>query len=64
MTTTEAAKFLGLAESTVRRLVRDGKLQAEKVGPIHWIDGRSCRALKAERKRNPPRPGNPNWRRR
>lgn len=57
MTTTEAASLLGIDPSNVWRLIRSGHLKAERVGPIYRIDAEDVKRLKAERKRNPPRPG-------
>lgn len=61
MTCKEAAEKLGLSESSVRRLILQGRLASHKVGPVHWIDRKEVSRLQRERKRHPPRRGNPNW---
>lgn len=61
MTTKDAAGILGVAESTVRWLIRRGRIASSKIGQQHWIERREVQRVKAERKRNPPRRGNPNF---
>lgn len=57
---TEAAAFLGLSPSVVRKYCDEGRLKADRVGR-NWIISRKS----LEHFRDKPRPvGNPNFRRR
>lgn len=52
---TDAAEMLGLSVERVKKLCRDGRLEAKKLS-IGWI---IWRPSVEERLANPPRPGRP-----
>lgn len=56
LTTTEAAKRMGLSEHTVRAYIVRGLLKAKKLGPIWLLTASECDRYKNEKR---PR-GNPN----
>ena len=47
----EAAEITGYSMEYIRRLVRQGKLAAERKGPMYWIDRKSLDEYIAEVKR-------------
>ncbi len=47
----EAAEISGYHPDYVRRLVRQGKLEAERKGPMYWIDRASLEAYLEEMRR-------------
>lgn len=57
MTTTQAAKYLRLAEDTVRQYIHRGVIKATKLGPIHVVTKQECDRYRKEKR---PR-GNPNF---
>ena len=56
LTTTEAANFLGVSRSWLRRLLRDGKLKGERMGRDWMIDPVDLELLK-QKKTGRPRGG-------
>lgn len=56
-TTREAARYLGLAEDTIRRYIYRGLIQARKQGRDYAVTKRDCDLYKKNRR---PR-GNPNF---
>lgn len=54
-TTREAAKYLKLAEDTVRRYIYRGLISADKHGPVYLVTQEECDRYKRE-KRDPGRP--------
>lgn len=55
MTTTEAAKYMGLQPNTVAIYVQRGLIKARKVGPINLITKAECdRYLRERRPRGNP----------
>ena len=57
VTVREAAERLGVSQSRVRKLCDIGGLKATKFGDVWVIDEQSLQ----ERIANPPKPGNPNF---
>lgn len=57
MTTSQAAKYLKLAEDTVRQYIRRNIIRATKAGPIYLVTKSECERYKRERR---PR-GNPTF---
>ena len=55
MTTTEAAKYLNLAEDTVRQYIRRKLIRAKKAGPIYLVTKSECDRYRKEKNS----PGNP-----
>ncbi len=53
ISTTEAAKRLDITPSLVARYIRDGRLKAQKIGPVWVIDERDVERF-PERKLGPP----------
>ena len=45
VTVLEAARLTGRHQETVRRWVREGRVHAEKVGLVWYIDARQLRSL-------------------
>ena len=48
MTTEEAARLLGYHINHVRRLIREGVLEAEKIGRVWFIDRDSVYRIRAQ----------------
>ena len=42
----EAARELGVNRVTIRRWIKAGKIKAQKVGPVVWIEKEAVEALK------------------
>ncbi len=55
MSTREAAKYLGLAENTVRLYLYRGLMKATKIGPVWCVTRSECDRYNRE-KRDPGRP--------
>lgn len=55
MSTREAARYLGLAENTVRLYLYRGIMTATKIGPVWCVTRSECDRYKRE-KRSPGRP--------
>jgi excisionase family DNA binding protein len=60
ITTTEAAEISGYNAEYIRRLVRQGRLTAQKKGNAWWVDGKALQAYlktakKAADKRHGPK---------
>lgn len=56
LTTTEAARRMGLSEHTVRIYIGRGLIQARKLGPIRVITATECdRYVREKRKRGRPK---------
>jgi excisionase family DNA binding protein len=55
MSTREAAKYLGLAENTVRLYLYRGTMNATKIGPVWCVTRSECDRYKRDR-REPGRP--------
>lgn len=50
--TKDAAKIAGFSQSHIRRLIRQGKLKATKLGHDYMIDDKHIKTIK-RRRRNP-----------
>jgi excisionase family DNA binding protein len=48
MTTAEAAESLGIAPTTVRRQIEQGRIAARKVGRDWWVTPREVERYRAE----------------
>lgn len=55
----EAAELLGVSRMWVSSLIRDGKLQAVRVGSSWVIERKDLEDLIARRAADPPKPGRP-----
>ena len=45
---TEAAEITGYSEQYIRRLLRKGRIQAVKKGPMYWVELESLKEYKRE----------------
>lgn len=49
ITSALAARKIGVTPDHIRKLIRDGKIKAEKVGNVWFIDSRSLSTIKRQR---------------
>lgn len=52
MSVDQVAKLYGFSSSQIRRLIREGKLKAQKVGMFYAIDAKDVKNLKKRRHDN------------
>jgi excisionase family DNA binding protein len=56
LTTDQAAKCLGVTTNRVRVLIREGRLPAEKFGPVYVIKESDLKLVKDRKPGRPPKP--------